>query len=275
MCRTLTLLPRKNYKSVAEGRSRIADLMRGALSCVSAPLRASRKMKATLFLIRNPQSAIRILIAPRGDALCEALVERSGPPARGERLKERYVSAPVLRVSGARVAAASNLFRGRDERAHLFGEVEHTRLFAARNVDDVEAAAHDGRVRREFEYRRRGVVNVNVVARLIARSFEPRGRLRACELTVQLPHEQTPLRLAKDGEESADDEGELEALGVLAREQLARGLVESVRRDGAHARAFGDGPCGGVAVDRGARREDDERTRAGASHGVEHVGPRQ
>ena len=83
-------------------------------------------------------------------------------------MKERCVGAPALRVAGARVAAASNLFRGRDERAQLFGESEHARLFAARHVDDGAAFARFRKVRREFKHRRGGVVRVKIVARLVA-----------------------------------------------------------------------------------------------------------
>src|SRR5205823_3416970 len=118
-----------------------------------------------------------------------------GLPARGERAQERGVGAPALWVSGARAPAAANLLGGRDQRAHPLGEFEYARLFAARHVDDLAAAA-------------------------LAPARERRGQF------------------------------EQGGGGVLAR-----GRVRA------------------VAVDGGARREDDERARAGAAHGVKHVGP--
>src|SRR5438270_6610311 len=236
-------------------------------------------MRATPPAVSLPSFAFAFLLLPfplpGGDASGEPACEGLGLPARGERAQERGVGAPALWVSGARAPAAANLLGGRDQRAHPLGEFEYARLFAARHVDDLAAAAlAPARERRgQFEQGGGGVLDVQVVARLLARAFEPDlGSVRR-ELPVQLPDEQAALRLAEDGEEAADDDAQTETLGVLAREQLARGLVEAVGRDGARRGVLARGRVRAVAVDGGARREDDERSRAGAVHGVEHVCP--
>src|SRR5437764_15184576 len=110
-------------------------------------------------------------LLPGRDALGEALGEGLWPPARGERAQERCVGAPALRVSGARAPAAANLLAGRDQRARPLGEFEHARLFAARHVDDLAAAALAlaGEYGGKFEHGGGGVLDVQVVARLLAR----------------------------------------------------------------------------------------------------------
>src|SRR5947209_7468839 len=265
----------KSYKSVAAASWRRNDCEGGRVVC------AAETPSLTVGLLSQARTlTLAVLILnglalPGGEAARESLGERLRLPARGERAQRARVGAPVLRVSGARAASAANLFAGRDQRAHPFGEFDDARLLAARHVDDGEAPAvapaHEAFG--EFEHRRRGVLDVLVVARRLARAFEPDYGSVGRELPVPLPHEQAAFRLAEGGEESADDDAQTEGLGVLPRAQLTRGLVEAVGRDGARRGVLARGQLRRVAIDGGARREDDERARAGAAHGVEHVGP--
>src|SRR5947209_8460521 len=131
----------KSYKSVAAASWRRNDCEGGRVVC------AAETPSLTVGLLSQARTlTLAVLILnglalPGGEAARESLGERLRLPARGERAQRARVGAPVLRVSGARAASAANLFAGRDQRAHPFGEFDDARLLAARHVDDGEAPA--------------------------------------------------------------------------------------------------------------------------------------
>src|SRR5436309_2727582 len=78
---------------------------------------------------------------PLGDAAGERIPERGGLPAGSESAQVCDVGAPSGWIAGSRGSSTTNLFRGRDERAQLSGEIDDARRLPTCDVDDAIARA--------------------------------------------------------------------------------------------------------------------------------------